>query len=119
MVKGQVIGHLYPKPELRMSGDIDFLVKETSSMVQVFPKLVIPEKLKGYEFGFDYHGISYEMHVNLRSFARRKHQEVWDCFLSEEWQNVNYIEIEGVNVRPLSPTFNAIYICTFVLSFYS
>lgn len=112
MVKGQSIACLYPKPELRMSGDIDFLVHVSHFNFQDFAGALGVEipKMVEYEVGFDRNDIRYELHTSLRGWAKKKHQEVWDALIEKEWEQEHYAEIAGQKVRTLSPTLNAAYV---------
>ena len=122
VVKGQTIDCLYPKPGLRQAGDIDFLVRDSSTsqttgsgvqlMVDEISELLgvkIP-KMVEYEVSFNRHGIVYELHKSLRGWAKRRHQTIWDCLIDQEWKEKHYVEIDGVQVRTLSPTLNAAYV---------
>ena len=117
VVKGQTIGCLYPKPELRQPGDIDFLFPvesdyetQRAKMAQIFPKTQLPEKMLEGEVGFKHNGIIYELHTSLRGWAKKKHQKIWDDLMEQEWKELHYVEIGGVKVRTLSPTMNAAYV---------
>ena len=123
VVKGQTIGCLYPKPELRQAGDIDFLFPvdltvgrnkdyemQRSKMAKIFPEVQLPPKMEEYEVAFNHNGVLYELHTSLRGWAKKRHQEVWDDLMEKEWKEKNYVEIDGVKVRTLSPTLNAAYV---------
>ena len=114
VVKGQTYSILYPKPELRMTGDIDFLVRqEYLDVREVLIKelsIALPEIMKEQEIGFNRNGILYELHTSLRTWAKRNHQKVWDALMEREWQKQSFVEIDGVKVRTLSPTLNAVYV---------
>ena len=114
VVKGQTLGCLYPKPEWRQSGDIDFLVpqKMRADAVLQFSQMLgieIPPIVEK-EVGFDRNDIRYELHTSLRTWAKREHQKAWDALIEKEWEQEHYVEIGGVKVRTLSPTMNAAYI---------
>lgn len=111
VVKGHTLGCFYTKPELRLSGDIDFLVPNHSSgLSEVFPKVQFPEVMKEKELGFQYNHITYELHARLIDFGCKKHQNVWESLIAEEWIKNYDVEIDGVKVRTLSPTVNAVYL---------
>lgn len=122
VVKGQTVGCLYPKPELRQAGDIDFLIHGssanettglmTSLKIQDYAGALGVEipKMVEHEVGFDRNEIRYELHTNLRIWAKKEHQKVWDALVEKEWEHEHYVEIEGEKVRTLSPTLNAAYI---------
>lgn len=123
VVKGQTIGCLYPKNELRQAGDIDFLFPvdltvgrdkdyemQRSKMAKIFPEVQLPPKMEEYEVAFNHNGVLYELHTSLRGWAKKRHQKVWDSMMEKEWQEKHYVEIEGVKVRTLSPTMNTAYV---------
>lgn len=123
VVKGQTIGCLYPKPELRQAGDIDFLFPVDSTvnrdkdyafqrvkMAKIFPDVQLPHKMKEYEVGFKHNGVLYELHTSLRGWAKKDHQKIWDVLMEQEWKEQHFVEIDEVKVRTLSPTLNAAYV---------
>ena len=123
VVKGQTLGCLYSNPALRYSGDIDFLLPDMSpSLSEVFPNVQFPKQMKEKELEFEYNHIIYELHTRLIDFGLKKHQRVWEGLMKEEWSLVKsdargmkedggcHVEINGVNVRTLSPTVNAVYL---------
>lgn len=110
VVKGQTLAALYIKPELRQSGDIDFVTIQTSLMKQVFPNVNIPVRLSEKEFAFNHHNITYELHCRLIDFGCRKHQQLWSDLEADELKKNFFINISGVEIRTLSPTINAAYL---------
>ena len=111
VVKGQTIGCLYPNPLLRSSGDIDFLVPDISSnLSDVFPDVHFPKVMKEKELGFKWNHITYELHTRLIDFGCKTHQRVWEELICQEWEKEYHVEVNGVKVRTLSPTINAVYL---------
>ena len=111
VVKGQTIGCRYPNPMIRISGDIDFLVPNISSNLSiVFPNVQFPEIMKEKELGFKYNDILYELHTRLIDFGVKKHQQVWEDLIKEEWEKDYYVAIGEDQVKTLSPTTNAVYL---------
>ena len=124
VVKGQTIGCLYANPGLRAPGDIDFLVTQKtqiSQIIHLFPDAVIPQRLTEKEYGFESNGVTYELHIRLIDFGCKKHQRIWEDVISEEWvlqkpdgrgkmEDGYFVTINGVKVRTLSPTVNAVYL---------
>lgn len=122
VVKGQTVACLYPKPEWRQAGDIDFLVPGPKFFLRKATK--VERKVQDYadalgvemptliekEVGFDRNGQRYELHTSLRTWAKKRHQKVWDALIEKEWEQEHHVEIEGVKVRTLTPTMNAAYI---------
>lgn len=124
IVKGQTIGCLYPKPELRQSGDIDFLIQSSPFVMQKFSRIfgiTIPELIEK-EISFKRNGITYELHTRLIDFSCKRHQQVWEELIAQEWilavdgeiikkEGFScYTEIADTKVRTLSPTMNAAYV---------
>ena len=111
VVKGQTYSVLYPKSELRMAGDIDFLIHQEYHSVKCLIEqqflVNLPENVIEGEIEFIHNNVPFELHTRLRTYAKKKHQAVWDALMEKEWQEKYYVEIEGVKVRTLSPTLNA------------
>ncbi len=110
LVKGQTIGILYPKPELRQSGDIDFWAQQFLQIRQFFPEAEIPDKFPEKEYAFEKNGIIYELHTELIDFGCRNNKILWQEIVNKEWEQPYYVNIASCNVRTLSPTVNAIYV---------
>lgn len=111
VVKGQTIGCLYTNPGLRAAGDIDFLVRDISlHLSEAFPGVQFPTTIKEKELGYEYNNVPYELHTRLIDFGCKKHQKIWEDIIAEEWKKEHNVEIDGVNVRTLSPTINAVYL---------
>lgn len=112
VVKGQVLGALYPNPELRMPGDIDFYViqKDFDRAVMVLNQhweLSLDTSIKGMHLEFKKNGIVFEMHRLLLSFpheeTRRDFHALVESFPFEP------VEINGYPVPTLMPTLNVFY----------
>ena len=114
VVKGQTVGCLYNNPNLRQSGDIDFLINaEYGSIKDTISRLMnvtLPDKMQEYEVGFDHHNVRYELHTVLKEFATKSHKNAFEELTKKEWEDKHYVEIAGSKVRTLSPTMNAAYI---------
>lgn len=110
VVKGQTTGCLYPKPEVRQSGDIDFLMKQPLEARKVFTDVDIPERLLEKDFSIEHKGTTLELHTRLVDFGRKKHQRLWNELTCKEWEKYHYVKVDGVKVRTLSPTMNAAYL---------
>lgn len=116
VMKGQTLGALYPKPKLRMPGDIDFVIPPYGKdawgqkVGQIFPGETIPSKMAVDEVSYTKNGQPFELHTSLRTFAKKKHQDVWDEAMAEEWRERHVVKVNGYNVRTLSPTINAAYV---------
>ena len=112
VVKGSTVGYLYPKPEWRQAGDIDFLVHGEGNLVQKYSRVLSVEiqNVVEKEVGFDRNDVRYELHISLRTWAKKKHQQVWDELIEKEWLSNYYVEINSMKIRTLSPTVNSAYI---------
>ncbi len=110
VMKGQTMATQFSKPELRQSGDIDFLMQQHIGINNVFPDAGIPDMLNEKEFAFKHNGVTYELHSRLTDFGCKRHQKVWENAVSEEWNQEHYVDVNGTKVRTLSPTFNAAYL---------
>jgi len=110
VVKGQTIAAIYPEPLTRMSGDIDFLVKDYPVAKELLEKkwgIELPSKLVDREFAFEHGNATYEIHDQLIVFGSRKHQCYWDGLLKRP---CGFVTIDGVQIPTLAPTVNAIYV---------
>lgn len=110
VVKGQTIAAIYPEPLARMSGDIDFLVKDYPAAKELLKKewgIELPSKLVDREFAFEHGGATYEIHDQLIVFGSRKHQRFWNELLKRP---CGYVTIDGVQIPTLAPTVNDIYV---------
>lgn len=114
VVKGQMVGCLYPNPLLRLPGDIDFLVKKEydaiKERIEGALEISLPKRMLEKQVPFDRNDAKYELHTSLRTWLYAKHQKQWDELIEREWQNKYYVEIDGERVRTLSPTTNAAYV---------
>lgn len=110
VVKGQALTALYPSPDLRQSGDIDFLTTQIAQVPKVFPDEGIPDRLSEKEFAFSHNDITYELHCRLIDFGCKKHQKLWAEMETREMEQKYSIKVNGVDVRTLSPTMNAAYL---------
>ncbi len=111
VVKGPSIGTLYPKPLLRVPGDIDFYVP-----AQDFPSAV--EAIEQYwgitlsegndkHLAFENNGVHFEMHRYLFSFPDKKTKQKFDALIDQyPFENV---EVEGCAIPTLMPTVNVFY----------
>lgn len=114
VVKGQTIGGLYPNPSLRMSGDIDYLIKKeyvcVKESIEKTKCIELPDKLILKEYAYIWKGIPFELHRSLLDFACKKHQILWEHLVRTTWEEAYYLEIDSVRVRTLPPTLNAAYV---------
>lgn len=122
IVKGQTVAAMYPHPMLRMSGDIDFLIRDSyqdcKEKIEAIIGTHLPERLKEKETSFKRNGTLYELHEQLLIFGSKRCNQYWQRLVDESWKEHHTVCVDGVPIRTLPPTLNAIYIfCHLFLHF--
>ena len=113
VVKGQSIGALYPTPNLRVPGDIDFYVhpKDFEITLQIIEQEWLEEsanrKKIEKEFAFDHNGTTMELHKHLLVFANKKLMKYFSELVQSS-ERVNVI-IDDFVIKTLEPTVNIFY----------
>ncbi len=117
VVKGQTLAQFYPKPHLRVPGDIDFYVNEKDVpkvKEQVEKKWGIDIKPLSVDehkhFPFEYNNNDFEMHYKLANFSYPASQRYFDN-LVDTLPRLS-VRIGQTDVKLLGPTLNLFY--TFV-----
>ena len=122
IVKGQVVGALYPNPNVRMSGDVDlYFVGDNYTKIKGLVEQRLGKQLSklsdGKHVEFEVNGVIFELHNKLSRLATRKHQEYWDQMIDNAiLEKTETVSIAGKEIKTLSATYNAMYI--FVHLFY-
>jgi len=122
IVKGQVVGSLYPNPNARMSGDVDlYFVGDNYTKIKGLVEQRLGKQLSklsdGKHVEFEVNGVIFELHNKLSRLATRKHQEYWDQMIDNAiLKGTDTVTIAGKEIKTLSATYNALYI--FVHLFY-
>ena len=122
IVKGQVVGSLYPNPNARMSGDVDlYFVGDNYTKIKGLVEQRLGKQLSklsdGKHVEFEVNGVVFELHNKLSRLATRKHQEYWDQMIDNAiLKGTDTVNINGKDIKTLSATYNAMYI--FVHLFY-
>lgn len=123
VVKGQTVAQLYPNPELRMSGDIDYLIKEdyhqVKTKIEKAQSIELPSNLLEKEIAYNWKDVVFELHTSLIDFWNNKHQNYWDRLVLDYWKDRTQLKIEGVMVYTLSPTLNAVYLFLHLFNHFS
>lgn len=123
VVKGQTIAQLYPNPELRMSGDIDYLIKDdyhqVKTKIEKAQSIELPSKILEKEIAYNWKGVVFELHTSLIDLWNKKHQNYWDRIVLDNWKDRIQLKIGGVMVYTLSPTLNAVYLFLHLFSHFS
>ncbi len=113
VVKGQTIGALYPKPLLRVPGDIDFYVNpnERDRTLDIISKewnvTEFDHNPDGKEISFDYEETVYELHNALLLFENKKNATYFNSLV--EQSATSSLMIEDCEVKTLEPTLNIFY----------
>ena len=122
IVKGQVVGALYPNPNVRMSGDVDlYFVGDNYEKIKGLVEQRLGKQLSklsdGKHVEFEVNGVIFELHNKLSRLATRKHQAYWDQMIDNAiLEGTDTVNILGKEIKTLSATYNAMYI--FVHLFY-
>ena len=122
IVKGQVVGSLYPNPNARMSGDVDlYFVGDNYEKIKGLVEQRLGKQLSklsdGKHVEFEVNGVVFELHNKLSQMATRKHQEYWDQMIDQAiLEGTDTVTIAEKEIKTLSATYNTLYI--FVHLFY-
>lgn len=116
IVKGQVVGSLYPNPNARMSGDVDlYFVGDNYTKIKLLVEQRLGKQLSklsdGKHVEFEVNGVIFELHNKLSQLATQKHQEYWDQMIDNAiLEKTDTVNILGKEIHTLSATYNALYI---------
>ena len=113
VVKGQIAASYYERPELRMSGDVDFYVysgdlEKAKTIICKEWGVEIEEENSPYHYHFEYCGVIFEMHFRLFLWYHKKKEEYWNNILYEA---MGYgVKIGSTKVATLKPTVHTLYV---------
>ena len=116
IVKGQVVGSLYPNPNARMSGDVDlYFVGDNYTKIKSLVEQRLGKQLSklsdGKHVEFEVNGVIFELHNKLSQLATQKHQDYWDQMIDNAiLEKTDTVNILGKDIHTLSATYNALYI---------
>ncbi len=114
VVKGQTLAALYPTPDTRLPGDIDFYCDADN----FWHARQVIEKIWDVEYHYDstdvkqhmaftHDEVEFEQHLMLCHFSSPTIQRNFDQYLSTA-KTIN-IDIEGQGIPTLEPTLNTLY----------
>ncbi len=113
VVKGQVVASYYPTPLLRQSGDIDFycigdIFEKVLEVVR--DKWNVNAEIHGSEKHADfwYDGNVYEAHFVLTDLLSKERNEYFRRVIENDKGAA--VEIDGEQIRTLSPTLHALFL---------
>ncbi|MBR6264078.1 MAG: nucleotidyltransferase family protein [Prevotella sp.] len=112
VVKGQSIGASYPKPLLRVPGDIDFYVVQNDfdravSVINKHWGLSLNSDKEGKHLDFNTNGNHFEMHRILMGFPKEETKRDFQALV--EKYPFEQVLIDGQQVPTLMPTLNVFY----------
>lgn len=117
VVKGQTLSLLYPKPLLRVPGDIDFyvndnIIQDAKQIIEKEWEMTIPPPPldEPNNYPFVYNNNHFEMHFRLVAFSYPPSQRYFQRLIDTMPRQL--VTVNGVQVRTLAPTLNLCY--TFV-----
>ena len=115
VVKGQVVGSLYPKPHMRVPGDIDFYVppKFFQNAVDALNEkwdVNLDGSRKKMHQAFKYNGNNFEMHRYLKYFPNKKRLKRFNDIIDR--YPFDELSVSGTKIQTLNPTLSVFY--TFV-----
>ena len=116
VVKGIICRSIYPQPDLRFSADEDLLIlpKESAAYDEALRSLSMrPQQKRSenyYETSyFSDEGLHIEVHTSLFSTEISYFDEFNGIFQNLQ-DKTDYIQIEDVNIRTLTPTYHLLFL---------
>lgn len=110
--KGQTLARLYPHPNARTSGDIDFYVpaEDYERATEIISKewnIEIEHSTSHQHTEFEHNKVIFEMHFEMLKFFNKKVQRDFDSMIQNS--EIQYIDINGCKVPTLDPIANLVY----------
>lgn len=119
LFKGQGVASLYPKPQLRMCGDIDLYVPQ-GYVGKVYQGLVafgaVREHENVHHICFRARGIVWELHHGICYFQKESRYSLFMRYVDEAMQESPYYAAIGDGkVRVLPPTLNVVLLLAHIV----
>ena len=110
VMKGQTLAVLYPHPEMRMSWDVDFLIKDdyivARNKFESWWGIILPEKTRyEKEIPFYRNDVLYEVHTYLITFGSSQNSKYWKRLITDCWAQRYYVDILDSKIRILPQLF--------------
>ncbi|MBR6884861.1 MAG: nucleotidyltransferase family protein [Prevotella sp.] len=121
VMKGQTLSIFYSTPDLRQSGDIDFICHpdDIDKAVQFLKKdlgLELSDHGSDKHARFTMDDVKYEVHRMLTNFAYPPSHHYWEkVYMKEVWEHPYTVGVNGYPVPTLAPTYNAVYVFEHIL----
>lgn len=114
VVKGQTLGALYPMPELRQNGDIDFFCgtdgfNDARNAISQKLKIEFPSHTPVKHQEFEINDTKYELHRILSILSMPKSQRRFNEIMENGLAHCDHVCIEGQDVPVLPPTENILF----------
>ena len=114
VVKGQTLAALYPHPDLRTAGDVDFYCpgfdyRTQKAQLESILGIELPRNAPRKETGFDWGEGRFELHNQLLLLAYPPHRKYWKKALAESVQKNHRVKIEDTDIHTLDPALNVAY----------
>lgn len=114
--KGQSVATVYPKPQLRQSGDIDFYChhEDWEKAVRFFRDekgMELNDLHTRKDVSFTWEDVVYEMHNRITLFNYPCYERYWEKVVMPDILVHPYtVKIDGYEVQTLAPIYNALYV---------
>lgn len=116
LLKGQGASVHYPKPSIRVFGDIDVFVPDGDDRLKAWieeqaDKIMIDPR-RSHVFAFSWHGVTIENHFCLVRFYNKKLFANMESIVKEaalEEFYPDFVEINGKKIEVLPPTIGLLY----------
>ena len=113
ILKGQANGLMYPRPEVRVPGDIDIWVEGKAEEIIKLVQSVIPKA----EYSLHhikmpvFKEVSVEVHYRPANLQRRKYDNILQQYVAfvAEKQFTHKEKLDGIEIGTLTDGFNALY----------
>lgn len=116
IVKGQMVGSLYPHPDLRCPGDVDLYFPEgqyekAKALVEGLVGKQLDKLSDGKHVEVEIGGVVFELHNILSQLSTTKHQQWFNHMIDEAIsRQTSTATILGVDVPTLDATENVLYV---------
>lgn len=114
--KGSAVAAMYPNPQLRTIGDVDFYVPPVAfeRCVDTLEQKLNVSILKSdvdKHYSFDWKELHFEMHYQMETFGCDKHQEYFNHLIDSYLGEINcFVDIKGHALPILKPTLDLILV---------
>ena len=113
VVKGQTLAQLYPKPLLRVPGDIDFYCppqhyQQALELIASAWHATYEGHPKGHHQAFVHNGTHYELHNRIGQLYQKRKNRQWQQLTDNSPRAT--VSIDGHDIATLSPTLHVFYL---------